>query len=402
MNGYSRIPGFPGAGGPLEIEVYSVSQVTDFVARLLQADTRLADVWVSGEISNFTHHSSGHMYLTLKDDASRLRAVMFQGANRGLRFRPESGMRVFAHGYVGVYRSGGEYQLYVDFMEPAGLGALFLAFQQLKAKLEAQGLFDPALKRSLPRFPKCIAVATSPTGAAIRDIITVARRRWPAVHIVVIPTLVQGDGAPASIVAAIERANAASGAEGIVDIDALIVGRGGGSAEELWAFNDETVARAIRSSRIPVVSAVGHETDFTIADFAADVRAATPSAAAELVVPDMGVYLRQLDTLQTRLARSVRRLLDQRKQRMDELGRWLTQRIQVKLRTSRDRVQRLSGVLSALDPEAVLGRGYAICRGPDGSILKDSQNVQTGDAVRVKLGRGAIGCEVREREVVEG
>ncbi len=384
----------------LEIEVYSVSQITDRVARLLQADAVLADVWVSGEISNFTHHSSGHMYMTLKDDASRLRAVMFQGANRGLRFRPESGMRVFAHGYVGVYRSGGEYQLYIDFMEPAGLGGLFLAFQQLKAKLEAEGLFDPALKRPLPRFPRRIAVATSPTGAAIRDIITVARRRWPAVHIVVIPTLVQGDGAPASIVSSIEQANALAEAGGDHGIDVLIVGRGGGSAEELWAFNDETVARAIRASRIPVVSAVGHETDFTIADFAADVRAATPSAAAELVVPDIAVYLRQLEVERARLARSVRRLIDQRRQRADELRRWLVQKTQTKLRASRDRVQRLAGVLSALDPQAVLSRGYAICRGPDGAILKDSQDVRTGDAVSVRLGRGAIGCEVRE--VVQG
>jgi exodeoxyribonuclease VII large subunit len=384
----------------LEIEVYSVSQITDRVARLLQADSVLADVWVSGEISNFTHHSSGHMYMTLKDDASRLRAVMFQGANRGLRFRPESGMRVFAHGYVGVYRSAGEYQLYIDFMEPAGLGALFLAFQQLKARLEAEGLFDPALKRTLPRFPKRIAVATSPTGAAVRDIITVARRRWPAVHIVVIPTLVQGDGAPASIVSSIEQANALAEAGGDHGIDVLIVGRGGGSAEELWAFNDEMVARAIRSSRIPVVSAVGHETDFTIADFAADVRAATPSAAAELVVPDIAVYLRQLEVARARLARSVRRLIDQRQQRVDELRRWLVQKTQTKLRTSRERVQRLAGVLSALDPQAVLGRGYAICRGPDGAILKDSQCVDVGDAVNVRLGRGAIGCQVRE--VVRG
>ena len=384
----------------LEIEVYSVSQITDRVARLLQADAVLADVWVSGEISNFTHHSSGHMYMTLKDDASRLRAVMFQGANRGLRFRPESGMRVFAHGYVGVYRSGGEYQLYIDFMEPAGLGGLFLAFQQLKARLEAEGLFDPALKRSLPRFPKRIAVATSPTGAAIRDIITVARRRWPAVNIVIIPTLVQGDGAPASIVSSIEQANALAEAGGDDGVDVLIVGRGGGSAEELWAFNDETVARAIRSSRIPVVSAVGHETDFTIADFAADVRAATPSAAAELVVPDIVVYLRQVEVARARLARSVRRLIDQRRQRVDELRRWLVQKTQMKLRASRERVQRVAGVLSALDPQAVLGRGYAICRGPDGAILKDSQSVRTGDAVSVRLGRGAIGCEVRE--VVHG
>lgn len=384
----------------LEIEVYSVSQITDRVARLLQADAVLADVWVSGEISNFTHHSSGHMYMTLKDDASRLRAVMFHGANRGLRFRPESGMRVFAHGYVGVYRSGGEYQLYIDFMEPAGLGGLFLAFQQLKARLEAEGLFDPALKRSLPRFPKRIAVATSPTGAAIRDIITVARRRWPAVNIVIIPTLVQGDGAPASIVSSIEQANALAEAGGDDGVDVLIVGRGGGSAEELWAFNDETVARAIRSSRIPVVSAVGHETDFTIADFAADVRAATPSAAAELVVPDIVVYLRQVEVARARLARSVRRLIDQRRQRVDELRRWLVQKTQMKLRASRERVQRVAGVLSALDPQAVLGRGYAICRGPDGAILKDSQSVRTGDAVSVRLGRGAIGCEVRE--VVHG
>jgi len=384
----------------LEIEVYSVSQITDRVTRLLQADAVLADVWVSGEISNFTHHSSGHMYMTLKDDASRLRAVMFQGANRGLRFRPESGMRVFAHGYVGVYRSGGEYQLYIDFMEPAGLGGLFLAFQQLKARLEAEGLFDPALKRSLPRFPKRIAVATSPTGAAIRDIITVARRRWPAVNIVIIPTLVQGDGAPASIASSIEQANALAEAGGDDGVDVLIVGRGGGSAEELWAFNDETVARAIRSSRIPVVSAVGHETDFTIADFAADVRAATPSAAAELVVPDIVVYLRQVEVARARLARSVRRLIDQRRQRVDELRRWLVQKTQMKLRASRERVQRVVGVLSALDPQAVLGRGYAICRGPDGAILKDSQSVRTGDAVSVRLGRGAIGCEVRE--VVHG
>ena len=384
----------------LEIEVYSVSQISDRVARLLQADAVLADVWVSGEISNFTHHSSGHMYMTLKDDASRLRAVMFQGANRGLRFRPESGMRVFAHGYVGVYRSGGEYQLYIDFMEPAGLGGLFLAFQQLKARLEAEGLFDPALKRSLPRFPKRIAVATSPTGAAIRDIITVARRRWPAVHIVIIPTLVQGDGAPAGIASSIEQANALAEAGGDDGVDVLIVGRGGGSAEELWAFNDETVARAIRSSRIPVVSAVGHETDFTIADFAADVRAATPSAAAELVVPDIVVYLRQVEVARARLARSVRRLIDQRRQRVDELRRWLVQKTQMKLRASRERVQRVVGVLSALDPQAVLGRGYAICRGPDGAILKDSQSVRTGDAVSVRLGRGAIGCEVRE--VVHG
>jgi len=302
-------------------------------------------------------------------------------------------MRVYAHGYVGVYERGGEYQLYVDLMEPAGLGELYLAFQQLRAKLEAEGLFDPAAKRPLPKFPRRLGVITSPTGAAVRDIITVTRRRWPGIDILVIPALVQGSDAPASIVQAFDRAGQ------VPDIDVIIVGRGGGSAEELWAFNDEEVARAIRRSRVPVVSAVGHETDFTIADFAADVRAPTPSAAAELVVPDASAYVHHVELLEARLVRTVRMRVMQRRQYVDELSRRLIQAIQTKLRTNKDRLEYLGRMLDALDPEAVLGRGYAICRGQDGTVLRRADQVAGGDEVTVQLGCGELGCTIHDVKV---
>lgn len=392
-----NLPGMPDmpqmAGRVGSFEIFTVSEVTQRVAQILARDPVLGDIWVSGEIANFTHHSSGHMYFTLKDDSSRLRAVMFRGNNLGLRFRPAEGMRIYAHGNVGVYERGGEYQLYVDLMEPAGIGALYLAFQQLRAKLQAEGLFDPAAKRPLPKFPRRLGVITSPTGAAVRDIITVSRRRWPGIDILIIPALVQGPDAPGSIVRAIERANAVS------DIDVLIVGRGGGSAEELWAFNDEDVARAIRGSCVPVVSAVGHETDFTIADFAADVRAPTPSAAAELVVPDASAYARNVQLLESRLVRLVSMPIMQRRQNVDELSRRLCQSIQTKVRVSRDRLDHFCRMLEALDPEAVLGRGYAICRGPDGVLLRRADEVLCGDEVRVQLGRGELGCTVNDVKV---
>jgi len=302
-------------------------------------------------------------------------------------------MRVYAHGYVGVYERGGEYQLYVDLMEPAGLGELYLAFQQLRAKLEAEGLFDSAAKRPLPKFPRRLGVITSPTGAAVRDIITVTRRRWPGIDILVIPALVQGSDAPASIVQAFDRAGQ------VPDIDVIIVGRGGGSAEELWAFNDEEVARAIRRSRVPVVSAVGHETDFTIADFAADVRAPTPSAAAELVVPDASAYVHHVELLEARLVRTVRMRVMQRRQYVDELSRRLIQAIQTKLRTNKDRLEYLGRMLDALDPEAVLGRGYAICRGQDGTVLRRADQVAGGDEVTVQLGCGELGCTIHDVKV---
>ena len=373
--------------------MFTVSEVTEMVADAIAADPELNDLWVVGEVSNFTHHSSGHMYFSLKDEGSRLKAVMFRRANMSLEFQPSSGMKVVAHGEVSVYPAGGEYQLYVDYMDPQGLGALFLQFQQLKAKLEAEGLFDPAAKRPIPRFPRRIGVITSPTGAAVHDIITVARRRWPAQNILVIPAQVQGDQAPASIVRAIEIANSQ---QHYADLDVLIVGRGGGSMEELWAFNHESVARAIRASRIPVISAVGHETDFTIADFAADIRAATPSNAAELAVPDIAAYASSLKAASERMAAAVRRMADRRRQRLDELSRWMRSAMESKLSTARKRLEHARAVLGALDPTAVLGRGYSICRFPDGRIVRSAEDVKPGDEIRVTLGRGELGCDVNE------
>jgi exodeoxyribonuclease VII large subunit len=370
--------------------VLTVSDVTARVAEAVRAHHGLSGVWVVGEISNFTHHTSGHMYFTLKDDFSRLRAVMFRGQNTRLRFMPANGMSVFAHGSVEVYERGGEYQLYTDTLEPLGMGALYLAFQELRARLEAEGLFDAELKRPLPTFPSRIAVVTSPTGAAIRDIITVARRRFPGINILVVPALVQGEGAPDSIARGIELASR------VEDVDCLIVGRGGGSAEELWVFNDEKVARAIRASRVPVVSAVGHETDFTIADFAADVRAPTPSAAAEMVVPDVAALTRRVENARARLVRAGALAVDHRRQAVDENARWLGQKIQTRLQMSREKLARLAGVLAALDPESVLARGYAICRAADGRAIRSADEAAPGEQVSVELSRGSLECEVRE------
>ncbi|MEA4882869.1 MAG: exodeoxyribonuclease VII large subunit [Clostridia bacterium] len=371
----------------------TVSEVTRRVANAIGSDPVLDDVWVEGEISNFTHHTSGHMYFTMKDAGSRLRTVMFRAANARLRFRPGNGMEVMAHGHIGLYEQAGEYQLYVDVMEPFGLGGLYLQYLQIKERLAAEGLFDEASKRAIPTFPRCIGVVTSLTGAALRDIIKVSRRRWPGMDILVIPSLVQGEQAPENIEAAIRLANKVNAAD---RPDVLIVGRGGGSVEDLWAFNDERVARAIRASRIPVVSAVGHETDFTIADFAADLRAPTPSAAAEMVAPDAIAYAKRVELASSRLRREIRSMVDQRRQHVDDLGRWLVHKIQSRLSSSRERLNALSGRLDAMDPMAVLNRGYSVCRLTDGTILRDVRAVGVGDGVLVQLGRGGLGCVVRE------
>lgn len=278
-----------------ERQVYSIKELNRYIRMKLDSDNLLSDVWIRGEISNFTHHGSGHMYFTLKDESSRIKAIMFASHNQRLPFIPKEGARVIARGNVTVYERDGQYQFYATHMQPDGIGSLYLAYEQLKSKLEKEGLFAEARKRSLPRFPKCIGVITSPTGAAVRDIVITLQRRFPQVAIVIYPVLVQGKGAAPSIVKAIGALNAMG------EADVLIVGRGGGSLEELWAFNEEEVARAISASRIPVISAVGHETDFTIADFAADLRAATPTAAAELAVPHAGELAAQLLQLQQRL-----------------------------------------------------------------------------------------------------
>lgn len=402
------------------IEIYTVSQVTRVVRRLLEQEPRLQEIMVRGELANFRRHSSGHLYFTLKDEAARLRCVMFRSRCIPWYDELRDGLEVVVAGSIGVYEAGGEYQLYAEEIFPAGRGALYLALEQLKARLAAEGLFDPGRKRPLPRWPRCIGVVTSLDGAALRDIITVSRRRWPGVHLVISPALVQGEGAPESIVQALWAVNA------LPEVDVIILGRGGGSAEELWSFNDERVVRAICASRAPVISAVGHETDFTLSDLAADLRAATPSAAAELAVPDcsglkkevVGLALRLRRTLERaviirreRLARRAGQLLAasplQRvrevRQRFDELvsrqaaawSRWLAGR--------RERLALLTGKLEALSPLRTLERGYSVCRRvSDGRVVREFLQVDAGEEVEVILARGALKCSVRDRRPPAG
>lgn len=393
---------------PREVEqsnprVYSVRELTALVKHRLTSDPRLTGVAVSGEISNFKHYQSGHMYFTLKDDRSRLRCVMFRRDNMRLRFRPEDGQAVVAHGDVSVYEASGDYQLYVRELVPAGHGELALAFEQLKAKLAAEGLFDEERKRPLPALPRRIGVVTSLKGAALRDIISVTRRRFPNMPILVASAVVQGAEGPESVVRAIKLMNAYSG------VDVLIVGRGGGSLEDLWTFNDERVARAIAASRIPVISAVGHETDFTIADFVADKRAATPSAAAELAVPDKHALLSQLRAHGDRLyAGAVRRieqgrarlsllesrpvlarpaeLLRERRQWVDDADLRAERSVRDKLNRSARLLAAAVGKLDALSPLATMARGYAVARRVDtGEILRRGSQVAVGDELAIRL-----------------
>ncbi|TKI55958.1 exodeoxyribonuclease VII large subunit [Brevibacillus antibioticus] len=295
-------------------DILSVSDLNRYIKLVLEKEPYLQDIWVRGEISNFTHHSSGHMYFTLKDKQSRIKVVMFASHNRFLRFLPKDGAKAIVRGSISAYERDGAYQLYAKEMQPDGLGSLYLAFEQLKEKLALEGLFAAERKRMLPRFPKRVGVVTSPTGAAIRDICTTIRRRYPQAEIVLSPAVVQGADAPASIVSAIRIMNAQP------DVDVLIVGRGGGSIEELWAFNDENVARAIAASLIPVISAVGHETDVTIADFVADVRAATPTAAAELAVPHYLEWVERVRQLEIRMHRAVRGTMTEQRNRLTRLS----------------------------------------------------------------------------------
>lgn len=383
--------------------VYTVGEVTEIIKRRLTTDPRLSDVAVAGEISNFKHHVSGHMYFTLKDQRSRLRCVMFRRENMRLRFRPADGQAVVARGDISVYEPAGDYQLYVRELVPAGYGELALAFEQLKAKLAAEGLFDEARKRPLPLLPHGVGVVTSLQGAALRDIISVTRRRFPNMFILVAPAIVQGQEGPESVVRAIERVNVYG------RVDVLIVARGGGSLEDLWTFNDERVARTIAASRIPVISAVGHETDFTMADFVADKRAPTPSAAAELAVPDKAALQTHLNNLARRLHVAARRRIEQARSRLVLLaGRpalakpaeLLRARRQLvddaedrAYRVVREAVDRKARVLAAavakldaLSPLATLTRGYAVVRRPDtGRVVRRGVDVAPGDTVQVRL-----------------
>lgn len=391
----------------------TVSEVNAYVKRLLDQDEVLAQVSVRGEVSNLTRHGSGHLYFSLKDDRSQLRAVCFRGAAQALSFVPEDGQRVLAHGNITVYEPRGEYQIIVRAMQPDGVGELAEALARLRARLQAEGLFDPARKRPLPRLPRRIALVTSPTGAAVRDLVSVITRRYPPAELVVVPTVVQGEEAPASIVHSLQMV------AGLPDVDLVIVGRGGGSLEDLWAFNDERVARAIFGCPLPVISAVGHETDFTIADEVADLRAPTPSAAAELAVPDVRELLTQLDLLGQRAAGALRaELTDQRLrlqrcaqapvlarpaslveplwQRLDRAaedlgraGRHLLERAAAPLRA-------LERTLHALDPARVLERGYSITRLATGTraLVRSVRQALPDAALTITVADGQFGARV--------
>lgn len=411
-----------------EPEVLTVSELNKSIKQSLEGEFAL--IWLRAEISNFKAQTSGHFYFSLKDSKSQISAVMFRGSNSHLKFRPEDGMEVIARGRVTVYEPRGNYQLLIETMEPVGAGALQKAFEQLKAKLETEGLFDQARKRPLPALPRHIGIVTSPTGAAIRDMINVLSRRFKGAHITLAPCKVQGDGAAAEIVRAIELINK------LPDLDVLIVGRGGGSIEDLWSFNEEIVARAIAASRVPVISAVGHEIDFTIADFVADLRAPTPSAAAELVVrnaqdlvnrvQEMQKCLRvaitrqlsldrqrmltlakglvdpqrrlqdasiRCDELMQRLDNSIGRYFDSQRAGLELLEEKFGSRMQSFVSRLRHQLAKVAGKLDSVSPLAVLQRGYAlVSKGSE--IIKDSKSVEAGDNVEVQLAQGSFTAEV--------
>ena len=380
------------------MRVLSVSQINFFIKSLIEGDGRMRDIYARGEISNFTdHYRSGHLYFSLKDEKSVLKAVMFSSAARRLRFCPKEGMRVIVRGRVAVYEPGGQYQFYVEEMQPDGVGALSLAFEQLKEKLAAEGLFAEEHKRPIPPFPARIGVITSPTGAAVQDIRNILSRRWPAAEIVFCPVLVQGEDAAAQLTAAVKLMNAQKAA------DVIIIGRGGGSAEDLVAFNDETLARAVFASKIPVISAVGHETDFTICDFVADLRAPTPSAAAELAVPDreeMRAALGQmLDALASaNVLQNPSAWLSPRRQALRNTVQSLTHSAERRILNEKNELAALSARLDAMSPLKVLSRGYAIVSDENGKVIKRTEDAKPGDVLTARVEDGAITVQVQKTE----
>ena len=394
--------------------VLSVSQLNRYIKMNFDADENLANIFISGEISNFTnHYRTGHLYFTLKDDSAAVRAVMFNSSAKRLKFMPEDGMKVIARGRVSVYEASGQYQLYVDDMQPDGVGALNLAYEQLKEKLQKEGLFSEHHKKPLPPYPEKVGVITSPTGAAVRDIINVLGRRFPYAEIVFCPVLVQGDGAHLQLTDAVNMFNSERAA------DVIIIGRGGGSIEDLWEFNDEGLARAVYNSEIPVISAVGHETDFTICDFVADMRAPTPSAAAELAVPDANELQYALSALKNRMFLNVSSGIADRRSRLeyltskgalkspDEMLSNRSQRLDTAFskmlssyenRIGGKKVEFISAAtaLSKLDPMSVLMRGFAFVSDKNGKNVYSSQALEKGDKINVRFHDGSAVCEVKE------
>ncbi len=399
----------------MEGQIYTVSEVNGFIKNVIDGIPQLSGIYIRGELSNNKIYPSGHHYFTLKDGEGALRCVMFKGSAMKLRFRPENGMQVIAYGRISVFPRDGTYQLYCSQLSPDGVGDLYVAFEQLKDKLYREGLFDEGHKKPLPRYPQRIAIVTSSAGAAVHDMIRILRRRYPIARVLLLPVRVQGVEAPPEIVGAIRYANRWRLA------DVLITGRGGGSMEDLWAFNDERVARAIYASEIPVISAVGHEPDVTIADFVADRRASTPSNAAEIAVPDMAELLQRLDSFRSRMAQGTLNGLERQERRLKALAekRVLTDPlafvqdkrlqldyVQQKLLTAANaqwqeeqrRFAALAAKLDALSPLKVLGRGYAMARTEDGTVLRTAAQVQSGDTIHLRLAQGGLRCTVTEKE----
>lgn len=404
----------------LEPTVLTVTQLNTYIKLQFEGDENLSHVFVIGEISNFTkNYRSGHLYFSLKDEHCAVRAVMFARSAAHLRFLPEDGMKVIARGRMGVYEISGQYQLYVEDLQPDGLGALNLAFEQLKAKLEKEGLFSAERKKPLPKFPRRIGVITSPTGAAVHDILTILARRYPLAEVVFRPVQVQGDLAAPQIVDALRQINRLQCA------DVIIVGRGGGSLEDLWPFNEESVARAVAASSVPVISAVGHETDFTICDFAADLRAPTPSAAAELAVPDktelLGEILAQKMRLQNaaeakvadakasflplaenRVLKNPLENVELRRVQVDRLAASLDTAAARKTERAREQLSAVSGRLNALSPLAVLSRGYAAVFGEQGKAVSKADEIRKNEKITVRMSDGALHCTVNEKKAGVG
>lgn len=385
--------------------VMTVAELNEFIKNIFDSNRALASVTVKGEISNFTYHRSGHLYFSLKDSDSQIKAVMFRSSAARLKFIPENGMKVIAHGSVSVYSRDGSYQFYANSLQPDGVGALYLAYEQLKSKLEAEGLFSPETKRAIPEFPQKIGVITSPTGAAVRDIINVCGRRYPLARIYLYPSLVQGDGAEENLIKALDYFDKTK------LVDTVIIGRGGGSIEDLWAFNSEKLARKIYECEIPVISAVGHETDFTICDFVSDLRAPTPSAAAELAVPDTREILMMLAGADGRMSQALMHLAGRKREkftllsdRLVDAGKSITSEkrenlteLSEKIKNSESNVIKdrnnslklFSEKLGALSPLATLSRGYAIPETENG-VVKSVEDVVCGENIRLRLKDGVL------------
>lgn len=397
----------------LRAPIYTVSQVNEHIKALLDGDATLGGLYIRGELSNYKTYPSGHHYFSMKDSEGAIRCVMFRREAAMLRFQPENGMKVIAFGRVTVFPRDGQYQFYVSALIPDGVGDLHVAFEQMKEKLYAEGLFDPSHKRPIPRFPARIALVTSSAGAAVRDMIRILGARWPAAEVAVVPVRVQGAEAPGEIAAAIGWVNRWRAA------DLIITGRGGGSMEDLWAFNDERVARAIYASEIPVISAVGHEPDVTISDFVADLRAATPSNAAELAVPDRAEMLQQLRQLTVRMGKAVERCageirrrlercresrtlqdpmsyVEDRRMLLDYHRMRLAHGLEDGLHKEQQRLGRLAASLDAMSPLKVLGRGYAIARKEGGGVVTSVRALSPGERLTLRVADGEIGCIVAE------